>query len=1249
MNDACGSTPATRANLATLRERGVAVVEPGVGALATKHEWGAGRLAEPAELLAAVEAVVPAGRAARGTGCTCSSPRAARASRSTRALRRQPLVAGAWASRWPTRPRRCGAEVTVVAANVALPRSPRVRYVDVETAAELQAACRGRVRRVRRAAHGRRRRRLPPGRRRRRRSSRRPVATSLTPRRSSARADVLSGAGARAAAPGQTLVGFAAEHGRAARSTTAREQARAQGPRRGRASTTSPRPDIGFDAPDNEVTIVTADGERHVPRADEGRDRARDPRRGHGAARGRGGGGTRVDGPRPAGRRLADLGRRARRRRDAAAAHPDAVTPRSRCAPRCSTDLIVCVAGRGPRAGRGPAGGRQDRRSPARSPARRPAVRARPVHRRPAARRRRRHERLQPARGPLRVPARADLRERRARRRDQPRVAQDAVRACSSACRSAASPSTSTRTSSRARSSCSPRRTRSSSRAPTRCPRPRSTASWCRVSLGYPSPRREVDMLAAHETGDRVERDRAGRHRRRGARARRTRRCASTPPTRCAATSSRLLHRTREDRRVELGASPRAGLLLLRAAKARALLQGRDHALPDDVQALAEAVLAHRIVLGARGARRPPPRRRRRRAGGDAGAVGGARAVAVGRAPADRACWGCAAARRGGLFDAEPLYVPGVALRRCWPPARGLGRRAARAACRSTRTSTRAASIEERAGARSSSGPRRPARAARPASSGRPAAAAPAPLAAGRRRRARAHRRRASRAAGGASCAPPRVVVARPVRPRCAHRRAPATARRGARPAAHRAGARAAAAAAATGAAPRRGRPAGRGRGRARRPAPAPRRARPPRASTGRRWPAAASCIERRLRAEGDTRPLVVLDPRARERRGATSTRRCAPPRRWPCTWRAHGGCALLLPGDRRPPPLDADLRGWTALHVRLALLEAGGAPALGAASAPRRGPRRCSSRPAAPARAPRALAPRRRRRACSSCPARWPGGARRFARRRLHGLRARRAPRPPAAPRGGRRPPVSATACDACRDARLRRAARARAPTPTAPRRCARGTSSRCVLFGSSAGRRSCAGGRRAGAVAVRRSRRRGGARARSRRARRRPRVRAAPARPLVRRRWSLAALLAAGVPATMLRPARLGRAGAGHRRGHRRAARRHACPTAASTRGCGSSSLRAARCWPRLAALLAFWPRPRRGARAPGARRRSRSALLYAIPVDRVPARTSRSWRGALFAVPAGRCSCWPTACGPQRRRRRRGDRRAGDRRGR
>jgi MoxR-like ATPase len=117
-----------------------------------------------------------------------------------------------------------------------------------------------------------------------------------------------------------------------------------------------------------------------------------------------------------------------------------------------------------------------------------------------------------------------------------------------------------------------------------------------RVSMGYPSSRAEVDMLAAHATGDRVEnlapvasaadllsaQDAATRIR-------------VTDPLRAYVVS--LLQHTRDDPRVELGASPRAGLMLLRAAKAHALLNGRDHALPDDVQALAQLVLSHRIVL----------------------------------------------------------------------------------------------------------------------------------------------------------------------------------------------------------------------------------------------------------------------------------------------------------------------------------------------------------------------------------------------------------------------------------------------------------------------------------------------------------------------------------------------------------------------------------------------------------------------------------------------------------------------------
>src|SRR5690606_2911844 len=54
---------------------------------------------------------------------------------------------------------------------------------------------------------------------------------------------------------------------------------------------------------------------------------------------------------------------------------------------------------------------------------------------------------------------------------------------------------------------------------------------------------------------------------------------------------------TRSHPRVYLGASPRAGLALLRAAKAHALLRGRDFVLPDDVKALATLVLGHRIIV----------------------------------------------------------------------------------------------------------------------------------------------------------------------------------------------------------------------------------------------------------------------------------------------------------------------------------------------------------------------------------------------------------------------------------------------------------------------------------------------------------------------------------------------------------------------------------------------------------------------------------------------------------------------------
>ena len=58
-----------------------------------------------------------------------------------------------------------------------------------------------------------------------------------------------------------------------------------------------------------------------------------------------------------------------------------------------------------------------------------------------------------------------------------------------------------------------------------------------------------------------------------------------------------LLRQTRSDGRLYLGASPRAGLALLRVAKARALVAGREFVDPDDVKSVAPAVLAHRLIL----------------------------------------------------------------------------------------------------------------------------------------------------------------------------------------------------------------------------------------------------------------------------------------------------------------------------------------------------------------------------------------------------------------------------------------------------------------------------------------------------------------------------------------------------------------------------------------------------------------------------------------------------------------------------
>jgi phosphopantothenoylcysteine decarboxylase/phosphopantothenate--cysteine ligase len=263
MNDRMWHHPATQANLELLRSRGVTVIEPGTGALATKDEWGTGRLAEPPELLAAFEALLGGGPSPwRGLNVLV-----------TAGGTREPIDAirfignrssGRMGFAVAEQAAALGANVTVLAANVALPRrtSGRIRYVDVETAAQLLEAC---------AAH------FPscdvlvmaaavadfrpsgPADGKIKKNGRAALDLHLE-----ATADIL-GELAALRRPGQTVVGFAAEHG-----AGALEYGRDKLARKGLDAIVVndvSRPGIGFDAPENEVTIITTEHEEHVSRS----------------------------------------------------------------------------------------------------------------------------------------------------------------------------------------------------------------------------------------------------------------------------------------------------------------------------------------------------------------------------------------------------------------------------------------------------------------------------------------------------------------------------------------------------------------------------------------------------------------------------------------------------------------------------------------------------------------------------------------------------------------------------------------------------------------------------------------------------------------------------------------------------------------------------------------------------------------------------------------------------------------------
>ena len=261
MNNRMYEHAATQANLETLRARGVHVVEPGTGQLASRGEWGIGRLAEPAAILEAIEMV--AGGAPRpldgmrvlvtagGTREPLDSVRFV----GNRSSGRMGFALAAEAARR-------GAAVTVIAANTTLDRTPGVSYVPVGTAAELRDATLSRFEQadlLLMAAAVADFRPAQPLDDKITKDGRDSLSVDLVADRRRA----LRGGGTRR--EGQVIVGFAAEHG-------------PEGVTRARAKLKRKtldaivvndisRPDIGFDSDQNEVVIIGRAGELHVPRS----------------------------------------------------------------------------------------------------------------------------------------------------------------------------------------------------------------------------------------------------------------------------------------------------------------------------------------------------------------------------------------------------------------------------------------------------------------------------------------------------------------------------------------------------------------------------------------------------------------------------------------------------------------------------------------------------------------------------------------------------------------------------------------------------------------------------------------------------------------------------------------------------------------------------------------------------------------------------------------------------------------------
>jgi phosphopantothenoylcysteine decarboxylase/phosphopantothenate--cysteine ligase len=260
MNERMYEAAATQANIETLRRRGVVVVDPERGPLASRGEHGSGRLPAPERLLAEVEATLPAAsgpwdglRVLITAGGTREAIDPVRFIGNRSSGRMGVALATAAAAR--------GAEVTLLAANVALPTPAGIERVDVTSAEQLAreaghafAACH--VLLMSAAVADFRPRAVADG------KLARESAASIT-LELEATEDVLAALAAQRK-PGQTLVGFAAEHGGAPL-----ERARAKLQRKDLDAIVVndvSDPAIGFDSDTNEVTIVERETTISVPR-----------------------------------------------------------------------------------------------------------------------------------------------------------------------------------------------------------------------------------------------------------------------------------------------------------------------------------------------------------------------------------------------------------------------------------------------------------------------------------------------------------------------------------------------------------------------------------------------------------------------------------------------------------------------------------------------------------------------------------------------------------------------------------------------------------------------------------------------------------------------------------------------------------------------------------------------------------------------------------------------------------------------